>query len=169
MTFNNNSSQAERKQFVKDTFHSRTRDEAGGRFAQVNKSTVVGSDPATLYPRLPSGSPWSSDPVPPEPPLNQDISEPPIVGESWEVEKSLDRDFGVQRSLQDGAPPSSGGLIPDALEPAPGSEAIRAHDPADQETVDRVERHSPAGPIGRHSVSEGRVSPNNPSIKRRVF
>ena len=89
--FNNNSSQAERKQFVKDSYHNRYQDEAGGRWQKQTPTQVTGKDPATLYPKLPSNSPWSSDPVPPEPPYGQDISEPPIVGESWEVEASLDR------------------------------------------------------------------------------
>jgi hypothetical protein len=106
--FNNNSTKAEREQFVKDTFHTRTRDEAGGRFAQVNKSTVVGSDPATLYPRLPGG-PWAAQPMPPEePPLGFSVEDHDPVGQPWEVEASLDADFGWRKTIQDGVPPTTG-------------------------------------------------------------
>ena len=120
---------------------------------------MVGSSPVS-YPKLPASSPWSCDPVPPEPPYGLDISEPPIVGESWEVAASLDRDFSVQRSLRDGAPPSVGRLIPTALEPAPDSEVVRggqAEEPALRE---------PLPLSGRRSITQRRVSPNN--IKRRL-
>jgi hypothetical protein len=40
MTFKNDSSQAERKQFVKDTFHSRTHDESGGRWQRQDALTL---------------------------------------------------------------------------------------------------------------------------------
>ena len=166
MTFNNNSSQAERKQFVKGTFHSRTRDEAGGRFAQVNKSTVVGSDPATLYPRIKSG-PWSDQPGPgPEPPYGEDISTPPIVGESWEVEASLDENMGVQRALRDGAPPETGPPVSRSSELAPDTEVIRAN--SDEEPA----RHSPAvsedGAAPSFQSGRGRPAPSSTNIKRRL-
>ena len=85
MSFNNNSSQKEREQFVKDTFHSRTHDESGGRWQKQVPTQVNGTNPATLYPKLPSNSPWSGDPVPPEEPLGIDVTESPIVGEPHEV------------------------------------------------------------------------------------
>jgi hypothetical protein len=46
----------------------------GGRFAAVNPTTVVGAQPLSKYPTLPSSSPWSgAQPEPgPEPPLGFD-------------------------------------------------------------------------------------------------
>jgi hypothetical protein len=85
MTFKNDSSQAERKAFVKDSYHTRYQDEAGGRWQKQTPTQVTGKDPATLYPKLPTSSPWSSDPVPPEEALGIDVSEAPIVGEPHEV------------------------------------------------------------------------------------
>ena len=38
---------------------SAVNDEAGGRFASVNPTTVVGAQPLPSYPQLPSSSPWS--------------------------------------------------------------------------------------------------------------
>jgi hypothetical protein len=74
------------------TLHARAvtdADEVRGRFAQHEKSEVIGATQAVEYPRLPSG-PWA-DPVqiPPEEPLGYDINETPIVGESFEIEASL--------------------------------------------------------------------------------
>ena len=62
--------------------------------------------PTTLYPRIQSG-PWSQpDPSGPEPAYGQDISEAPVVGEYAEVQASLDRDFGLERSLREHVPSS---------------------------------------------------------------
>jgi hypothetical protein len=59
-----------------------------GRFAK--KIEVVGQKRETNYPALPPTSPWSSpDPSGLEPPFPIDISEPPIVGEHFEIERSL--------------------------------------------------------------------------------
>jgi len=105
--FNNNASQKERREFVKDSYHNRYQDEAGGRFAQVNKSTVSGKDPTTLYPKIPAG-PWSANyaQVPPEEPLNIDVNEPVVTGERFEVEASQqpfswmrERSLGSKSSL----------------------------------------------------------------------
>jgi len=107
MTFSNNSDQPERKRILANdranasTLHDFAQsqaDEVGGRFARPTQ--VTGKDPATLYPKLPTCSPWSRDPVPPEPPYGQDISEPPQVGEWWEIENSLDADLELQRMLR---------------------------------------------------------------------
>jgi hypothetical protein len=165
MTFSNNSSQKERRAVIKNdatTLHRFAQSEAsdiGGRFAKPQ--TVNASEQAVHYPRLPTSSPWSCDPVPPEEPLGVDISEPPLVGEQWEIEKSLDQDFSVQRSLRDGAPPSVGfSSVPTASGLAPGSEVVRgrlAEEPGSRE---------PLPLSGRHSTSRHRVSPNN--IKRRL-
>jgi hypothetical protein len=162
MTFKNDSSQAERKAFVKDSYHNRYQDEAGGRWQKQTPTQVSGKDPATLYPKLPTTSPWSGDPVPPEEPLGIDVSEAPITGEPHEVAASLDRDFGLQRSLQNGVPPEMGSVIPAPPETTPGTEAIRAT------SADHSARQSPAV-SGRHSAKRegGRVSPFN-SIKRRL-
>jgi hypothetical protein len=46
--------------------------EAGGRFAKVNSAPVTA---VPQYPRLPSSSPWSSDPVPQEPELGIEIGD----------------------------------------------------------------------------------------------
>jgi hypothetical protein len=50
-------------------------DEVGGRFAKLTPTVVVGISPSP-YPPLPEGS-WMADPVPPEPPLNEDINAVP--------------------------------------------------------------------------------------------
>ena len=63
------STQAERREVLKDTYFHRAQVdvELGERFAQP--SVVSGAEPTVQYPRLPGSSPWSSDPVPPEEPL----------------------------------------------------------------------------------------------------
>jgi hypothetical protein len=77
-------SQSERREELKrdkDTFHSRAQsaldDESGGRFSKLNPSQVVGVAVPT-YPQIPSG-PWSgSNPVPPNPAMDElgyDINE----------------------------------------------------------------------------------------------
>jgi hypothetical protein len=157
----------EKREQIKNTYLAHTHSDEGGRFAKTTPTNVIGSSPVS-YPKLQSG-PWSDQPMPPEePPLGFSVDEVPIVGESFEVEASLDRDFSLKRSLRDGVP-SATGVMPRSSEPTPDTEAIRAHDPADhKKTVDRVERHSPAVSAGRHSVREGRVSPSNSNIQRRL-
>jgi hypothetical protein len=51
---------------------------------------VAGSDPATMYPRQPEGSPWSGDPVPPEGPLGYEIHACEPVGEPHELRASIE-------------------------------------------------------------------------------
>jgi hypothetical protein len=58
-----------------------------GRF--TDKAVVVGSKPTVQYPRMPEGSPWHSDPVPPEGPLGYAIDAQESVGEVFEVAASL--------------------------------------------------------------------------------
>jgi hypothetical protein len=155
MTFNNNSSQAERKQVLKDTMFNRASSEAneiGGRWSKPTQ--VNASQPVVNYPAGPN---WSVDPTGPEPPLNQDVNAMEPCGQPWEIEKSLDERFELQRSLRDGVPLE--GVIARYPEPTPDTEAIRAS------SADHA-RHSPAVP-GRHSVQGRRVSPSN-SIKRRL-
>jgi hypothetical protein len=118
MSYNNNSSQKERRAILKNdatTLHQFAQSEAGevgGRFAKP--AAVNASQQVVHYPKL-SGGPWSDQPGPgPEPPYGEDISSPPIVGEYAEVQASLDRDFNVQRSLRDGAPERVHNPQPDA-------------------------------------------------------
>jgi len=74
--------EAEHRRILREgtTFHqfaqSTANDEAGGRFAQVNATTVVGA-PAVKYPQLPSSSPWSGAQPEPgiEPPTGYRIDE----------------------------------------------------------------------------------------------
>jgi hypothetical protein len=74
----------------KATYYAHAASEAaGGRFARQTQSMTVGSRPLVEYPVLPASSPWHRDPVPAEEPLNVDLSIAPIVGEVFEVEKSL--------------------------------------------------------------------------------
>jgi hypothetical protein len=65
-------------------------DEAGGRFARVNPTMVVGSTPGPAYPRLPGSSPWHGpDPVGQEPLLGSDINFVEPCGTAAEIEASL--------------------------------------------------------------------------------
>ena len=150
----------EKRELIKNTYLAHTHSDEGGRFAKATPTNVIGSSPVS-YPRVPSG-PWSDQPMPgPEAPLGFSVEETPVVGEQWEIEKSLDENFAVQRAIRDGAPPSPGGLTPAALEQAPGGEVVRsgqAEEPALRE---------PLTPSGRHSITQRRVSPSN-SIKRRL-
>jgi hypothetical protein len=69
-----NNSREERR---KSTYVGRAEaeaDEAGGRYAKLKPSTVVGSTAVPQYPKQPEG-PWTADPVGPEPPLGVDINE----------------------------------------------------------------------------------------------
>jgi hypothetical protein len=50
-------------------------DEAGGRFARVNPTMVVGATPIPRYPQLPASSPWAHDPVPNEEPLGYSVND----------------------------------------------------------------------------------------------
>jgi hypothetical protein len=157
----NNSDQKERAQVIKDTYHNRYQDESGGRFAKSVPTNVIGSSPVS-YPRLPQSSPWAApDPSGQEQPYPLDLSEPPEpVGTHQEIQDSLQPFSWLRGDRPSTAPVCAGD---------DDTEAIRAHDPADQETVDRVKRHSPTVSKGRHPVRRSRVSPNNPSIRRRVF
>ena len=78
-------SQSERRRILKDdrsTYHQRAIDEAGqelGRYKHLGQASVTGA-----VPRLPVSSPWRCDPVPNEPPLNQDVNAMEPVGEPFE-------------------------------------------------------------------------------------
>jgi hypothetical protein len=87
----NDSSQAERRQILKDTLHGRAlaeQDMVGGRFAAREKSTVVGAG-QVAYPQLPETSPWHHDPVPDEPPIGIDVNAVEPTGTHAEIEQSL--------------------------------------------------------------------------------
>jgi len=118
----NELTQEERRRVLKDTLRGRTHqggtyfqiaageaDAVGGRFATESKMRVTGTAPAPQYPALPSCSPWSSDPVPAEEALGVDLSAAPIVGETFEVEKSLAESRGgegVDAASPPGAKPN---------------------------------------------------------------
>jgi hypothetical protein len=65
-------------------------DAAGGRFAKVNATEVTG---VPRYPTLPAGSPFHHDPVPPEPPLGQDVNAMQPVGTEAEIAQSVAASF----------------------------------------------------------------------------
>src|SRR6516225_2031831 len=166
----------EKRELIKNTYLAHTHSDEGGRFAKTTPNNVIGSS-SVSYPRLSSG-PWAPQPGPgPEPPYGEDISTPPIVGEQWEIEKSLDENFAVQRTIRDGAPsPSSG------TSSRPGDDGLAAPD------ATAVNPSSPSGlprPADRdlgkgpHVASEdgviatrdrGRRTPSSKSnIKRRLM
>jgi hypothetical protein len=161
MTFNNNSDQKERAAILKNdaaTLHQFAQSEAGeisGRWAKPQ--TVNASRPVVNYPAGPN---WSVDPTGPEPPLNQDVNAMEPCGQPWEIEASLDRDFGFQRSLRDGVPPEMGHVIPPPPEPTPGTEAKRAY--SDEEPA----RHSLAAPGAGNNQTVAMPAPT--IIKRRL-
>jgi hypothetical protein len=91
-----------------DTFHTRQMAETDleyqGRFAQaVAKATI--NLPASQFPKLPDSA-WPNQAalVGDEPPLGY-VDEPPVVGEPWEVEASLERSAD-----QSGLPSHADGL-----------------------------------------------------------
>jgi hypothetical protein len=95
-----------------DTMHGRAQaeaDEIQGRFRQIEKATVTGSDSAPAYSQLPEASPWHNDPVPPEEALGYDIHEAPIVGEPHEI---LDASLDGNPATSSAAPRSSGSFSP---------------------------------------------------------
>jgi hypothetical protein len=54
---------------------SSANDTAGGRFAGVNRTIVVGATPTPQYPQLPGSSPWAHDYVPAEEPLGYSVDD----------------------------------------------------------------------------------------------
>jgi hypothetical protein len=80
--FNNSASQEERRRVLRESTRlghaeANADDEAGGRFAKLNRPAVVGASPVSQYPWQPEESPWAADPVGPEPPLGVDVNEVP--------------------------------------------------------------------------------------------
>jgi hypothetical protein len=77
-------SQAEKRRIIREQAttmfqhaQSHANDEAGGRFAAINPTTVTGATSAVKYPQLPSSSPWGgSQPEPgTEPPTGYAIDD----------------------------------------------------------------------------------------------
>jgi hypothetical protein len=64
----------------------------GGRFAAGGD--VSGAEEATHYPRQPESSPWSHDPVPPEPALGFSVEEVEPCGTPAEIAASLAQSAG---------------------------------------------------------------------------
>jgi hypothetical protein len=103
--------QAERKALVGSTtgmtLHSQAITqielEAQGRHAAIAKASVSGREPAVNYPRMPEGSPWAGDLVPPEPSLGYAIEALEVTGEPHEVAASLATSEGSPSSSSDGA------------------------------------------------------------------
>ena len=93
-SFNNDSTPAERRRRVlreTGTYRDVALGEAGtvqGRYyGAISKTHVTGAGPE--YPPMPETSPWHRDPVPDEPPLNQDVNVVEPVGTFGEIEHSL--------------------------------------------------------------------------------
>ena len=101
-------------------------DVIGGRYGAISKTTVTGSSGPVEYPRQPPDSPWATDPVGPEPPINfQEISTPGPVGERFEIELGEVRDGGSSQTpaaaghpLSDEACSGAGQTPPVLVEPA---------------------------------------------------
>jgi hypothetical protein len=170
MTFSNNSDQKERRAVLKNdatTYLGHTHSDLGGRFAATAPLNVTGASPIS-YPKLPASSPWSCDPVPPEEPLGIDVSETPVVGEYAEVQASLDRDFGLKRSLRDGVDTLASGASspPDDVATSP----VTAAAPSSLSEPDDDLGEVPHVSEGQHSAGNGdrqtRMLPQN--IRRRL-
>jgi hypothetical protein len=110
-------------------------DEAGGRFARVNPTTVIGATPVPRYPQ--AGTPFQSDPCGVEPPLGSDINFVEACGTAVEIEASL----------RTHAPPAGFSLSPAATGPAPDA-------PSPLMVESDVPR-SGAGPLSSETKQEG--------------
>ena len=160
----------DKRELIKNTYLAHTHSDEGGRFAKTTPNNVIGASPVS-YPTLKSG-PWAAQPGPgPEPPYGEDISTPPIVGESWEVEKSLDERFGLQRSLRDGTATSTSGSshLPDVVATPPATAAAPSS-PSGLPRPDEDLGEVPHVVEGQHSAGTGdrqtRMLPQN--IRRRL-
>jgi hypothetical protein len=100
--------EAERQRIAREgtTLHRFAQSQAdelsGGRFAAINPTTVVGSDPTLKYPPLPSSSPWSG--AQPEPGVEPQLGYEINRLTPYELEPSM----GTTRPVEDtGGAPSS--------------------------------------------------------------
>jgi len=62
-------------------------DQISGRFAARQKATVIGEN----APTYPKAAQWSIDRTGDEPSFGVDVSAPVVVGEAFEVQRSIDR------------------------------------------------------------------------------
>jgi hypothetical protein len=116
-------------------------DDVRGRWAEINKSNVVGSQQAVHYPRLPENS-WTIDPTGVEPPLGLDVNAVEPCGEKFEIEElgGATTDFGQCASSGPGqtatasvSDPSASGAealtagpaSPDVMSPRPPNPKLR--------------------------------------------
>jgi hypothetical protein len=78
-----------------DTMHARAitevGEEFGGRFAHLARNqTIVGTDPRLAMPRQPSSSPWASDPLGPEMPMDATDCGDTYIGEPLGTPAEID-------------------------------------------------------------------------------
>jgi len=76
----------------------------GGRFAGVKTTVVTGSTPGSAFPQMPEGTPWSNDPVGPEPPLGVAIDQQDATGEHHEIAASTPASVGLNAGVVGGTP-----------------------------------------------------------------
>ena len=92
--FNNEASQSERREVLRnDTMFSRQQnivDDAGGRYAKLTPSNVIGSTSAPQYPKLPASSPWSQFDQNVEPVLGFSVNSMEPTGTHAEVQASIE-------------------------------------------------------------------------------
>jgi hypothetical protein len=104
-------------------------EDRGGRFKTVNKTIVVGTTPAPVYP---AGPAWCADPTGVEPALGTDINFVEPCGTAAEIEASIATASPLECSRAQGncggavAAPASSTPLADAVEsaasPAPSEE-----------------------------------------------
>jgi hypothetical protein len=107
--YHQNADQREREQILRNdlranTFAGRAQAEADdvrGRWAQINKSDVVGATPTPQYPAGPN---WSVDPTGVEPPLGFDVNQIEAVGEYREVQASIEKLGDVTEAVAQSSP-----------------------------------------------------------------
>jgi hypothetical protein len=172
--FNNNSSQRERAAILKNdaaTLHQFAQSEAGeisGRWAKPQ--TVNASRPAVEYPRIKSG-PWADDqPMPPEePPLGFSVEDHDPVGQPWEIEASLDRDFGWRKTIRDGASASDASSPSDDVA-APGAVVVPSpYSPGDSSLgANRPDGEPLTAPGAGNKTVAIVPAPTNPRPLRRL-
>jgi hypothetical protein len=105
--YTNTTTQAERAETLQNdkavqranTFAGRAiaeADDVRGRWAEINKSNVVGATPTVQYPMAAPN--WSVDPTGIEPPLNIDVNAVEPCGEKFEIEALGDATEAVAQS-----------------------------------------------------------------------
>jgi hypothetical protein len=95
-------------------------DDVRGRWAEINKSNVVGATPTPQYPAGPN---WSVDPTGVEPPLNIDVNALEPVGEFGEVQASIEA-LGDETVVGQSASPLAGAKQqPPVSDPSTGGAA----------------------------------------------